>query len=35
MDYLTEKDYGTRGFARGWHDLSRGDNPSHHTLTRL
>jgi len=30
-DYLPEKDYVTRG----WHKLSRGDNPSYHTRTRL
>jgi hypothetical protein len=28
---LPEKDYVTRG----WHKLSRGDNPSYHTLTRF
>ena len=34
-DCLPEKDYVTRGPARGWHKLSRVDNPSYHTLTRL
>jgi len=34
-DCLPEKDYVTRGFARGWRRLTRGDNPSYHTLTRL
>jgi len=32
---LPEKDYVTRGIDRGWHKLSRGDNPSYHTLTRF
>jgi len=32
---LPEKDYVTRGLARWWHKLSRGDNPSYHTLTRF
>jgi hypothetical protein len=32
---LAEKEYVTRGLARVWHKLSRGDNPSYHTLTRF